>query len=147
MIRAATPADAPALARLQSFLPEPSPALLGSALDDDGAVTPVTALVSTVDACGGSGAGTPVGYLLAVPGDGTVYVAELVVAPEHRREGRARTLLDACAARAGGDATLTVTVAPDNEVARSLYRACGFEADGRVPDFFDGGDAVRYRRD
>ncbi|MFB6256364.1 MAG: GNAT family N-acetyltransferase [Haloplanus sp.] len=139
MIRAATPADAPTLARLQSFLPEPSPDLLESALDA-AAVTPATALVSTADT------DAPVAYLLAVPGD-AVYVAELVVAPDHRREGRARALLDACAARAGPDATLTVTVASDNETARSCYRACGFEKEGTVPDFFDGGDGVRYRRD
>ena len=139
MIRAARPADAPTLARLQTLLPEPSPGLLESALDDD-AMTPATALVSTANA------DTPVAYLLAVPGD-AVYVAELVVAPNHRREGRARALLDACAGRAGPDATLTVTVAPGNEAARSCYRACGFEEDGRVPDFFDGGDAVQYRRD
>jgi len=139
VIRAARPADAPALERLQSFLPEPSPDLLESALDD-GALTPAMALVSTAEA------DAPVASLLAVPGD-AVYVAELVVAPEHRREGRARALLDACAARTGPDATLTVTVAPDNEAARSCYRACGFEEDGRVPDFFEDGDAVRYRRD
>ena len=139
MIRAARPADAQTLARLQTLLPEPSPDLLESALDDD-TMTLATALVSTADA------DTPVAYLLAVPGD-AVYVAELVVAPGHRQEGRARALLDACATRVGPDATLTVTVAPGNEAARSCYRACGFEEDGRVPDFFDGGDAVRYRRD
>jgi ribosomal-protein-alanine N-acetyltransferase len=142
VIRDATPADAPALAQLQSFLPEPSPDLLEGALDT-GAVTPATALVSVADA---GARRRPVGYLLAVPGT-AVYVAELVVAPDHRREGRARALLEACAARAGTDATLTVTVAPDNEAARSLYRACGFERDERLPGFFEGGDAVRYRRD
>jgi ribosomal-protein-alanine N-acetyltransferase len=140
VIRVATPVDAPELARLQSFLPEPAPALLDSALERG--VTPATALVSTA----APGATAPVGYLLAVPGDDTVYVAELVVAPAHRREGRARALLDACAARAG-EATLIVTVAVDDEAARACYRACGFEVDGRVAGLFDGGDAVRYRRD
>jgi ribosomal-protein-alanine N-acetyltransferase len=141
VIRPARPADAPALARLQSHLREPSPALLDSALDDAG-ITPATALVSTAD-----DADDPVAYLLAVPGDGTVYVAELVVDPDHRREGRARALLDACAERAGEDAALTVTVSPDNAAARSLYRACGFEREARLPDFFDDGAAIRYRRD
>jgi ribosomal-protein-alanine N-acetyltransferase len=139
VIRPATPADRPALVRLQSHLPEPSPDLLDAALDD-AALTPATALVSAAED------EAPVAYLLAVPGDGTTYVAELVVAPDHRREGRARALLAACAERAGDDA-LTVTVAPDNAAARSLYRDCGFEKRGRLPDFFEDGAAIRYRRD
>jgi len=140
VIRDATPADRPALARLQSVLSEPSPELLDSALDGT-ALTPATALVSTTD----ENEADPVGYLLAVPGDGTTYVGELVVAPARRREGRARALLAACAERT--DDALTVTVAPDNEAARSLYRECGFEKRERLPDFFDGGAAIRYRRD
>lgn len=142
MIRPAIPADQQALTRLQSLLPEPSPGLLDSALDGL-ALTPATALVSTAD----EAAGEPVAYLLAVPGNGTTYVAELVVDPDHRREGRARALLSACAARTDEDTALTVTVAPDNEAARSLYRACGFVEERRLSDFFDGGDAVLYRRD
>lgn len=138
MIRPAVPADRPALVRLQSYLPEPSPGLLDGALDEM-ALTPATALVSVA-------ASDPVGYLLAVPGDGTVYVAELVVDPDHRREGRARALLAACADDAGA-ASLTVTVAPDNAAARSLYEACGFENVRRLPGFFDGGPALLYRRD
>ena len=140
MIRPATPADRPALVRLQSNLSEPSPGLLDAAFDDGPAApTPATALVSTDED------GTPVAFLLAVPGDGTTYVAELVVDPDHRREGRARALLAACAERSGD--ALTVTVAPDNEAARSLYRDCGFEKRERLPGFFDDGAALRYRRD
>ena len=138
MIRPATPADRPALVRLQSHLPEPSPDLLDAALDD-AALTPATALVSAAED------EAPVAYLLAVPGDRTTYVAELVVAPARRREGRARALLTACAERTDG--ALTVTVAPDNGAARSLYRECGFEQRERLPDFFDDGAAIRYRRD
>lgn len=156
MIRLARPADHPALASLQSHLREPSPGLLEGALDG-AAFAPATVLVSAVDD-GDSGGDRqsaarrprgdrPVGYLLAVPGDGTTYVAELVVAPGYRREGRARALLDACAGRSGDDAALTVTVAPDNGAAGSLYRSCGFERVERLPEFFDDGDAVLYRRD
>jgi ribosomal-protein-alanine N-acetyltransferase len=135
VIRRATPDDKGALTRLQSLLPEPSPALLESALTAE-APTPATALVSTAD-------GAVVGYLLAVPGDDTVYVAELVVAPAHRREGRAQALLERCGERAD---TLTVTVAPDNEAAQALYRSCGFERVQRLPDFFEEGAAIQYRR-
>jgi ribosomal-protein-alanine N-acetyltransferase len=140
VIRPATPADRPTLVRLQSRLPEPSPGLLDGALDDS-ALTPATALVSV------DGDDDPVGYLLAVPGDGTVYVAELVVAPDHRREGRARALLSACADRASdANPSLTVTVAPDNESARALYEACGFEKVRRLPEFFEDGPGLLYRR-
>jgi len=139
VIRPATPADRPALTRLQSHLPEPSPGLLASALDDT-ALTPATVLVSVAES-------DPVGYLLAVPGDGTVYVAELVVAPDHRREGRASALLSACAESVDDeDASLTVTVAPDNAAARALYERCGFEKKRRLPGFFEDGPAVLYRR-
>jgi len=135
VIRPAIPADRPVLVSLQSYLPEPSPGLLDGALDET-ALTPATALVS-VD-------GTdPLGYLLAVPGDGTTYVAELVVAPDHRREGRAKALLSACAE---DGSSLTVTVAPDNGAARALYEDCGFENVRRLPDFFDDGPALLYRR-
>nr|WP_283102306.1 N-acetyltransferase [Haloplanus sp. XH21] len=116
----------------------PSPELLDSAIDPTRA-SPADILVTTAPADG-----PPVGYLLAVPGDGTVYVAELVVAPDHRREGRARALLEACAADAE---QVTVTVEPDNEAAQSLYRRCGFERVERLPEFFENGDAVLYRRD
>ena len=135
MIRHARSTDRPALARLQTHLREPSPGLLDAALDAD-AYSPVTVLVDTAD-------DRPVGYLLAVPGDGTTYVAELVVDPEHRREGIATALLSACAARSE---RLTVTVAPDDEAARSLYRRCGFEEVRRLPDFFADGAAILYRR-
>jgi ribosomal-protein-alanine N-acetyltransferase len=140
VIRRARPLDSPTLSRLQSHLREPSPGLLDAAVaEDEGeALGPATVLVATPD----EDAESPVGYLLAVPGDGTTYVAELVVDPEHRREGVARALLSACAAAAD---RLTVTVAPDNEAARSLYRRCGFEEEGRLPDFFADGAAIRYR--
>jgi ribosomal-protein-alanine N-acetyltransferase len=98
----------------------------------------------------------PVGYLLAVEGDpplpgrfdggtvgaagldgGTVHVAELVVAPAARRRGHASALL----ATLLGDhptATVTLTVAPDNDAARSLYDRFGFRVARTVPDCFDG---------
>jgi ribosomal-protein-alanine N-acetyltransferase len=152
VIRHARPVDEPALTSLQSYLREPSPRLLRAALASD-TPSPVEALVSTSaggdrdaadDIAGERRDGDqPVGYLLAVPGDGSVYVAELVVHPEARREGRATALLSACAAEAD---RLTVTVAPDNEPARSLYRRCGFEKTRRLPDFFADGAAIRYRR-
>jgi len=135
VIRRARPADAAALTRLQTHLREPSPGLLDAALDAD-EYSPATVLVATAD-------GGLAGYLLAVPGDGTTYVAELVVAPDHRRNGIATALLSASADRSE---RLSVTVAPGNEAARSLYRRCGFEEVRRLPDFFADGAAILYRR-
>lgn len=134
-IRRAEGLDAPALASLQSCLREPSPTLLAEAFATG--PTPADVIVSTAD-------DEPVGYLLAVPGDETVYVAELAVAPAYRREGRGRALLSACLDEAG-DASVTVTVAPENETAQSCYRHCGFERVRRLPGFFDDGPALLYR--
>jgi ribosomal-protein-alanine N-acetyltransferase len=139
VIRPARPADRPALSRLQTHLREPSPRLLDAAVGsgEGDAPAPATVLVSTADS-------DPVGYLLAVPGDGTTYVAELVVAPAHRREGRARSLLGACIRDAE---RVTVTVAPENEAATALYRSLGFERVRRLPDFFADGDALLFARE
>lgn len=82
--------------------------------------------------------GAAVGYLLPVDGDG-VHVAELVVRPDRRREGRARRLLRRTLADADGRVTLFVETG--NGPALSLYRAAGFRAVERRRDFYDDGDA------
>ncbi|MFC6989588.1 GNAT family N-acetyltransferase [Haloplanus sp. GCM10025708] len=86
MIRVATTDDAAALSRLQAYLPSPAPDLLRVALSTGDVLVSVTG-------------GDPVGYALTVPDDAgeTIHVGELVVAPTHRREGRAAALLDAVA--------------------------------------------------
>lgn len=154
MIRVANPGDRPALATLQSWLPERAPRLLagGSAVGD--------VLVSTAD-------GRPVGYLLAVgsavgrgsdgpvdttttgsdgrpPTTGSAHVAELAVAPTHRREGRAGALLDRLLEN---HAHVTVLVAADNEPALACYRSRGFETVGRRPEAFDSGGALLLSTD
>ncbi|MFB6154674.1 MAG: GNAT family N-acetyltransferase [Haloferacaceae archaeon] len=124
MIRNATPADRPVLRSLQAYLPEATPCLL------DG----VGQVLVSVDATD-----TPVGYLLAVAGDGA-HVVELVVAPDHRREGRATGLL--CALLDAVDGPVTVATAPDNEAALSLYRSLGFSVVEELPDYYDSGPAL-----
>jgi ribosomal protein S18 acetylase RimI-like enzyme len=109
-------------------LPRQSPDLLdyGIAVGD--------VLVSTVE-------GTVVGYVLPVYGDG-VHVAELVVAPDHRRAGHASALLDVvCDSLDAGDA-VTLAVAPDNERARAFYQAYGFEEVERREHYFEGDPAL-----
>jgi len=130
-VREVRGSDAAALGTLQSYLERPSPGLLQFGLASG-------SILVTVD-----GVDEPVGYLLYVRGDAT-HVAELVVAPARRREGRARALLGALFERVDG--RVTVAVAPDNDPALACYRALGFEHDARLPTFYDGEPALRLER-
>jgi ribosomal-protein-alanine N-acetyltransferase len=133
-VRRARPADAETLSRLQSYLAEPAPDLL-TAADAVG-----TVFVST------DARDRPVGYLLAVESTDRCHVAELVVRPDARREGRARELLETLFDARPRGSRVTVTVAAGNDAARSLYESVGFEKTGRLPDRFDAGDGVSYAR-
>lgn len=126
MIRPATGADLPALYALQSQLDRPSPELLERCVEGVGIV-----LVSTAD-------GRPVGYLLAIDGPNAIHAAELTVEPDHRREGRASTLLDRLLSRATRTNRNRVTLAvhPENEAARRCYRDLGFEVEERRAEFY-----------
>ncbi|MFC7137496.1 GNAT family N-acetyltransferase [Halobaculum litoreum] len=133
-VRRGRPADEPALRRLQTHLREPSPSLLSHGLRTGGVL--VDAATPAADTTGGTGGGDPAGYLLAVAGDG-LHVAELVVRPARRREGRASALLSRLLADATGPVTLLVAV--DNGPARRLYDSLGFERVERRPAFYDDG--------
>lgn len=125
-VRHGRPTDESTIRRLQSLLREPSPSLVTHALHSGGVL---------VDCVGGPD-GSPVGYLLAVGADGA-HVAELVVSPDHRREGRATRLLTRLLDDADG--TVTLYVAADNEAARRLYADLGFRQRACRPDFYDDG--------
>jgi len=133
-VRAARPTDADRIRELQSFLRQPNPDLLEYGL----AVG--SALVSVAD-------GRTVGYLLPVdaPNRPGVHVAELVVDPDHRREGRARGLLSAVVGDATGPVTLQAH--PDNDAALALYDGVGFAVVDRRPDAYADGDALVLRRE
>jgi len=128
-IREARSADRPWLLALQAHLRRPNSDLLSAALSGVG-----TVLVSTAEE-------HPVAYLLAIPGGRTVHVAEIAVAPDHRREGRASRLLAGLAARRPA-ARFRLAVEPDNDPARRCYERAGFEAVELDPDYFDGDPAV-----
>jgi ribosomal-protein-alanine N-acetyltransferase len=132
VIREGRPEDESALRRLQSQLREPSPNLLGHALR----VGTVFVSVDEHD--------RPVGYILPVAGDG-VHLAELVVHPSFRREGRGRRLLRRAVVAADGRVTLLVH--PDNDGARTLYDSEGFRTVGRRQDFYADADALVMARD
>src|SRR5579863_5861597 len=73
------------------------------------------------------------------PAPGSAYVANVAVAPSHRRRGIGRALLIAQIdrARADGRRALELDVALDNVHARKLYESLGFEAT-QVNRFDDG---------
>lgn len=85
-----------------------------------------------------SDAQTPVGFALVA---GTLDERELLslgVVPAYRRRGIARGLIEAVfeRVRAEGVTRLYLEVAEDNDDARRLYRALGFEAVGRRPGYY-----------
>jgi ribosomal-protein-alanine N-acetyltransferase len=145
VIRLARPGDRERLRELQSHLREPNPPLLDYAIDG-----PPLVLVSSAAASRTGGNGTPVGYLVVFYSDEAAYVAELAVAPEHRREGRARRLLVAAFdhLREEGCSRIRLAVHPDNEPARRLYESLGFEEVGREEEYYaDGSEALVMGRD
>ena len=133
-VRPATRADVSQIRVLQQHLREPSPALL------DHGLTVGSTLVSDAD-------GAVAGYALAVdaPTRDSSHLAELVVAPAHRRAGRGRGLLEAVVADATGAVTLQAH--PENEAALALYDACGFTVVDRRPSAYADGDALVLRRE
>ncbi len=132
-VRVARPVDADRIRELQSHLRQPSPDLL-----EYGLVVGTT-FVSVAD-------GHVVGYLLPVdaPNRAGVHIAELVVDPRYRREGRARGLLAAVVDDASGAVTLQAH--PDNDAALALYDEFGFAVVDRREDAYADGDALVLRR-
>ncbi|MFD1569676.1 GNAT family N-acetyltransferase [Halorubrum laminariae] len=147
-VRTARPDDADRIRELQSHLRQPSPDLLEYGL----AVESVQVSVADGDAASDVASDTPptgdvVGYLLPVdaPSRPGVHIAELVVAPARRREGRASELLRAGIRDASGPVTLQAH--PGNEAALALYDGLGFSVVDRRPDTYDDGDALVLRLD
>ncbi|MFB6090926.1 MAG: GNAT family N-acetyltransferase [Halobellus sp.] len=134
VIRPARSADLPRLAALQSELDAPSPELLAS-----------VALAGSCLVAVPEPESRPVGYVLVVgrggesgEGDGDAHLAELVVHPEHRREGYGRALVEAAIDGQAPGTRLTLLVAVDNDPARSLYESLGFRPVAYQPRFYEG---------
>lgn len=74
-----------------------------------------------------------------------VHVLRLTVAPDRRRRGLGRSLLDGLVrdAQEQGAASLTLEVRADNDAARALYAAAGLTERGRRAGYYpDGQDAL-----
>jgi ribosomal protein S18 acetylase RimI-like enzyme len=91
-----------------------------------------------------------VGYTVATHGydiefsGADAFVAELFVAPEFRKRGLGRALLDAVVEelRAGGTKAVHLMVRPENGRARALYEGRGFEVIPRLLMTKSLGDAM-----
>lgn len=137
MIRTANAADGPVLRALQSLLPEPAPETLERALAGYGIL-----LVSADET------DAPVGYAMTLPGEESAYLAELVVAPDARRQGRATALVTATMERLrrDGGTCLSLAVSPDNDGARSFYEELGFRVVEADPEYYESGPALLLAR-
>ena len=88
------------------------------------------------------------GMILARVTEDEAEVLTLAVAPEVRRQGVARALLEGAmaAAREQAARTMVLEVAIGNTAARGLYERAGFVEAGRRPRYYaDGGDALILR--
>lgn len=89
------------------------------------------------------------GMVLARVAADEAEILTIAVLPELRRQGRARALLEAAAAKAAaaGAVSLFLEVAQANAAARALYAAAGFAPVGRRRGYYGpGADALVLRR-
>jgi ribosomal-protein-alanine N-acetyltransferase len=82
--------------------------------------------------------GAPAGLVIARVAAGEAEILTLGVAPDARRRGLARLLLDETASRAAAEGAerLFLEVAEDNLAAQALYADAGFVRVGRRPDYY-----------
>ncbi len=97
-----------------------------------------------------AGEAEPEGFVLCRVAADEAEILTIVVAPERRRNGVGRALVEAAeaVAREHGAATMFLEVATDNAPARAFYAALGFDPVGRRPRYYGGAiDAlILYRR-
>ncbi|TKR28231.1 GNAT family N-acetyltransferase [Natronomonas salsuginis] len=133
MIRPLEPADRPTVRALQSHLQYADPDCIDAAVRG-----PFLGRVAV--ACDWL-----VGYALAFPGDPAT-LTELVVAPDARREGHGRELVESVVSAIDTD-RIVVTTPTGNRGVRRFYRRLGFECDATCDGFYaDGADALRLAR-
>jgi len=130
-VRPFTPEDVPAVAALERrvfgdpwpesfFLDELSQPLSFARVAERGAGNPARAEAGLA------------GYLVAWLGSEEGHLGNLAVAPEQRREGVARALVEEllAAARQAGVKSLALEVRVSNDAAQALYRSLGFRLAG-----------------
>lgn len=99
------------------------------------------AVLATIGTGAHTGAGSdaaPCGFALVLPAGDAIDLAAMGVLPHARRRGCGRALIAGVlnhAVRYGADKCL-LEVAADNDVAKALYIACGFEQYGTRPRYY-----------
>jgi ribosomal-protein-alanine N-acetyltransferase len=85
------------------------------------------------------------GYGVALASPDVWHVLNLVVSPDHRRQGWGRLMLQALGQRAqtAGAEGLLLEVRESNKAARALYASIGFEQVGHRKDYYPAGATGR----
>jgi [ribosomal protein S18]-alanine N-acetyltransferase len=88
--------------------------------------------------------GRLVGYLVCSRYADVWHLMNVAVAPERRRGGIAKSLLNELLGQAGSDARYTLEVRTSNDVAIRMYERFGFRPAGRRPRYYhdNGEDAL-----
>jgi [ribosomal protein S18]-alanine N-acetyltransferase len=73
---------------------------------------------------------------------GELHITTLAVRPERRRQGHARTLIDATLATFPEARRVHLEVRPSNAAARALYQALGFATTGLQRRYYGDEDAL-----
>lgn len=144
-LRPMTPADLPAIMRLEEALFAPD--TWTTAMYREELARPDTRLYLVAE--DGDEAGV-VGYGGLIAYDDEAHIATLGVAPDRQGEGLGALLLDALLAEADRRSPVVLLeVRADNEVAQGLYLRRGFVPVGRRPRYYQpsGTDAVVMRRE
>lgn len=137
-VRLATPADLPALLRIERAAH--AHPWTEAMLVAEFACAPSTIWVV-------EGADDPVGFLVLWFVVGEVTIMDVAVSPEVQRQGVARALIEA-ALRVDGVERVLLEVRVSNAPARALYEALGFEEIGRRARYYtnNGEDACVMER-
>lgn len=79
---------------------------------------------------------------VVVNADGSAHLTTICSAPEHRRRGIARLLLEHVerALRAKGFSTIVLEVRIGNEAAQELYSSCGYSIVQRMRRYYNNGE-------
>ena len=87
---------------------------------------------------GGDGAGRPLGYVVAMVAGPEAEIADLAVAPDARRRGIGRALIDRLLAdlEAEGVESVFLEVRESNRGARALYESRAFRGIGRRRGYY-----------
>jgi ribosomal-protein-alanine N-acetyltransferase len=114
-----------------------------SAFDRPWSAAEIAALLDSPGTLALQSSGDRKGFVMVRALAGEAEILTLAVAPEGRRQGQARALMQAAIvqALARQAETLFLEVAADNAAALGLYEGLGFEMAGRRKGYYDRGGA------